>query len=380
LILIAEPTHFGATHVQVNSAFIALFSELYTSEELLVWAEDGHIQELKTKKGVFSTIAFTSFKKYSSEGYFYWLQKIVGEWMQIFKVISKAKKSNTELLVWLSLFPTGQLLVNLLSRIMLKNTKQLIVLHGEMEYLHGQRAKRSEQFLGFVLKYSLSRATKNTKYLVLGQVLKNNLSFLPQKVLVKIRAIQHPFLYKFSENSNRKPLRILSFGALKKAKNGHLFFELAKRFESEILEGKIIFNTIGKMNSDILPYRNKFVNSYKPNEFIGQEEIEDKIVEHDLAIFFYKKEMYQFTASGALHEAINAGLPFVSFPNDYFSAINARYEMGHFVASVDEMEAYLRQLLNSDGEELEKFRKSIIMFLRQNSFLLQLQNLKQILE
>ena len=66
MILIAEPVHFGATHVQVNSAFIALFKDIYKNQKLDVYAEEKHIAELKQKLVTqASSIYFDSFKPVS---------------------------------------------------------------------------------------------------------------------------------------------------------------------------------------------------------------------------------------------------------------------------------------------------------------------------
>ncbi|HTN16581.1 MAG TPA: hypothetical protein VL092_02795, partial [Chitinophagaceae bacterium] len=92
LIVIAEPVHFGDTHVQVNSAFVALFRQVYIDHEVQLVAEQKHIDALRANAGdKIHTITTRPFAAYSRPGFFYWPQKILGEWRQIFKVVREAK-------------------------------------------------------------------------------------------------------------------------------------------------------------------------------------------------------------------------------------------------------------------------------------------------
>lgn len=384
MILIAEPVHFGDTHVQVNTAFVALFRAVFTAKSIDVVAEEKHIEAIR-KIGAekVDAVNFIGFKQYSKAGSFFWFQKIWGEWRQIFKVVLKAKKENPELLVWLCLFPTGHLFQKLLCKLLLPKQQQLIVFHGELEYLNSKKNQRwSERFLAFFLKNAIKKSPKNIQYLVLGPSIKDNLPTQSFPDLQKVSVLQHPFLYdlevKQKELSNT--LNVCVFGALTKEKNVHLIYELAARFELEIKEGIVQFQTFGVVQPALAAYRNSLVQSYKPDTFLPHQELEEQLSQQHLALFFYDQGMYQLCASGALHEALKLQLPFISIQNDYFKQVNDAWKPGILVSNLDEMEAALREILNNRIQTYSKLQSSIIMFLQQNSFLLQSEKLGAVLK
>ncbi|MBL7712836.1 MAG: hypothetical protein JNL13_10240 [Chitinophagaceae bacterium] len=385
LILIAEPVHFGDTHVQVNSAFVALFRHIYAQHQLQLVAEKKHIEAIRANAGHrIGEISTRSFAAYSRPGLFYWPQKILGEWRQIFSIVRAARKSKPELLVWLCLFPTGHLLLQCLSRIYLRGQRQLIVLHGELEYLKPQQKSLADQFLHAVLKKALSGAGSRVSYFVLGESIKTNLLQYAARVAAQVCVVDHPYLYDApvqAQRSGAPALRICTFGTLKRAKNTQLFFEMAGRFGAEIGEGKLSFTTIGKLSPDLQVYQSAAVRHYKPSEFIPQKEYEQEIRQYDLALFFYDNEAYSLTASGVLHECIRLGMPFLALQNDYFYALIRRHGAGALFHSVEDMESYIRSLLiNADSQWANNFRASIFSFIQENSFLLQSEKLKKVLE
>lgn len=381
MILIAEPVHFGDTHLQVNSAFIALLRHVYPSGKMEVVAEEKHIKAIKLNAGErVGLVDFRDFRQYSKQGSLYWLQKIMGEWRQVIKILLRARKEKPELLVWLCLFPTGHLLQQLLSRMFLPQQKQLIILHGELEYLIKEKKKSSEHFLAFFLKSAFRINHKRTNYLVLGQSIKDRLTQISLSHLERVFVFQHPYLYHSTADSKKInfPLKFCVFGALTQEKNAHLLYELATKFEQEIKEGLIQFETFGLVHESLGKFKNSLVNSYKPDEFLTQKELEQQLSKQDIALFFYDKGMYQLSASGALHESLNRRLPFIALKNDYFNQLNEGRNMGLLLDSMEEMTTAIKKLLKDPESSISEFHSSIIMFLQQNSFLLQSEKLQEL--
>lgn len=384
-IVIAEPVHFADTHVQVNSAFVALFRYVFAQHRVQLIAEKKHIDAIRANAGdKVRDISTRSFTAYSRPGFFYWPQKILGECWQIFTVVRTARKSRPELLVWLCLFPTGHLLLQCLSRIYLRGQKQVIVLHGELEYLKPHQKGLSDRFLGGVLKRALSGAGPDSSYIVLGDSIRTNLLRYGIVAEATVSAVPHPYLYtdlvEKKEEVQQRALRICTFGTLKKAKNTQLFFEMADRFGQEIRAGKLNFSTIGKLSEELNAYRSVFVQHYKPSEFIPQQEYEQQIRQYDLAVFFYDNAHYNLTASGVVHECIKLGIPFLALHNDYFASVTEAHAVGILFPSADEMESYIRAMvINADSQLKSTFRSSIFSFIQENSFLLQSEKLKKVL-
>jgi len=383
LILIAEPVHFGDTHVQVNAAFVSLFKNIFPQHQIEVVAEEKHIDAMRRIAGdKLATVNFAGFKQYSQNGPFFWFQKIWGEWQQIFKVVLKAKKEKPELLVWLCLFPTGHLLLRFLHILLIPKQKHLVVCHGELAYLSKMNKRWSEKVLALILKKALKHSPDNVHYLVLGQSIKDN---LPERICTdkaKVLVFQHPFLYdsEIIKKDLSKEFKVCVFGALTKEKNVHLIYEIASRFEDEIKSGIIQFQTFGRLQPQLAIYQNSLVQSYRPETFLPHQELEEQLLEQDLALFFYDQSMYELCASGALHEALNLQLPFISFRNEYFVQMNQDWSLGVIVNNLDEMEVTLKALLEKRIQRISEFQTANIMFLQQNSFLLQSEKLKSVLK
>jgi hypothetical protein len=384
MILIAEPVHFGDVHIQVNSAFIAMFRQIYSKDEMEVLAEKNHIVALKSNvESHFDNIKFKAFRKYSNSRFFYWPQKIIGEWYQIFKVLAIARKKKPELLVWLCLFPTGQLLLQFLSTFLFRRQQQIIVLHGEMEYLATCDKKLVDRALGGILRKALNASPRHVRFIVLGDSIKKKVDQLGLKCADRIWAIQHPYIYNQQVKryiQRKTTLRICTFGVLKKTKNAHLFFQLAERFQTEIEAGKISFHTVGKIYPDMEAYLNKFVECYKPDQFLPQQEYEQVIAQNSISIFCYDENMYQMSASGTLHESLRLGLLVYSLNNDYYKSFIDKHKVGKVFMSLDEMYLELSQMLKHEQEICERdYINNLAMFFEKNSVLLQSEILRNLL-
>lgn len=382
MILIAEPVHFGDTHVQINAALVSMICTAMPEHKIKLVAENGHIAALKNKSGgSLENIEFQNFKKYNSECSFFWVQKIFGEWKTIFKVLKTAKKEKPELLVWLSLFPTGHLMLHLTRLFFPRRQKHLIVLHGEMEYLSGNSPKWQDSLLAGVLRIAFKLSDAFTTYLFLSDAAKRN--FEQSKIANKAQlfSILHPFIYSdtLAQKPLMSPIKVVLFGALQQAKNVNAFYELAEHFADKVKEHKISFITIGKMNPELQVQANEWVQLYKPDEFIPQEELEEQLSQFHLAVFFYNSSMYRWSASGAILEAINQNVPVIIFENEYFREILTEYKVGVTVEDVKEMYGQINLMLANPADFLSAYNLEITSFIQQNSFLLQTKKIKNIL-
>lgn len=385
MILLAEPVHFSEVHLQVNTAFIALYRQIYEGE-VRVYAEERHIQAIR-RRGASRVegLSFTGFRAYGRSGIWYWPGKIWGEWRQVLKIVRLARKQKPELLVWLCLFPTGHLFLQLLSRLLLPGQEQLIILHGEMEYLGtGAGSKRSDRFLAAVLRKALAWAPALSRYLVLGSNIPDRLEQAGIFITAPVLALDHPFLYDndppVKKRSSGLPLQICTFGTLKRSKNAHLFFELAARFRQEIAQGLIRFRAIGKMFPDMDGCPVDCVECYGSGDFLPQEDYERQLKGNDLALFFYERDTYRFSASGVCHEAWNQQLPVWSLYNNYFADLFRRYPAGRCFDRLDELESALRHLLAEEqySSKLNEYYNHLVMFFHENTFLLQAGRLRSV--
>ena len=94
------------------------------------------------------------------------------------------------------------------------------------------------------------------------------------------------------------------------------------------------------------------------DNFIERKEFENLISDIDYALYFYTKDKYKITASGAVLDAINARKPIIALKNDYFSYLFGKYgQIGYLFESIEEMGNRI-DLLN-DNKKIFNFEKYI---------------------
>lgn len=381
MIMIAEPVHFGATHRKVNSAFVALFRSVFPQKRVVVHAEEQHIVAIREEAGpLCDGVHFESFQRYSKPGRFYWWQKVTGEGRQVARLLWRCRKEQPELMVWLCLFPSGRLLLALLSFFLCPRQRHLIILHGEMEYLlTGKRL--SERLMAQLLRLAFTLDGRNVHYMVLGPQIIASLDVTGIRHPERFLFFPHPYLYRESACSGKPvpPLRVCCFGALNKAKGVSEFFALAQRFAQEVQQGLVQFATIGRLDKDLGPFRNPWVQHIGDDGFMPEDAYVRALAGQDCALFFYGERQYSLSASGALHEAINQRLRVICLPNPYFEALAAQADGITCVPSLHDMESAVRQMTCDRQQGKTDFNAPFAMFIQQNSFLLQSQRLERTL-
>lgn len=378
MLLLVEACHFKDTHIQFNSAFFKLIRNAFEEESILAQFEEAQAKLLQQHDlAQSSLLQWTHYTCYNPPNQFSWKNKIFGEWKQIIKAFSEAKKKQAKLIIWFSAFPTGHLFRQIVHTLFYRNTAQIIVLHGELAYLK-KRNKLIDRILAQCLKLSFLWSKHHTKYIVLGDSILRNCSFLPTQNQSKIFSIPFPFEYPPSVNKTRNgTLKVCLFGAINLDQKGAPFYAIAQLFEKEIKAGEIQFCTIGKLSNTMKALKNPFVQNFYEDQFVAQKEFETLLTDQDIALFFYDDEQYQLGASSAMFEAINFGITILAYPNDYFAETLNHYQVGTFCNSYLEMATKIKQYLNPNCEEFLHSKNEINRFITEKSFSLQAKAFKE---
>ncbi|MBS7231921.1 hypothetical protein KHA90_12895 [Flavobacterium psychroterrae] len=376
VIIISEVTHTGEVHFQVNSCFVEMISGLYPSQKIIFYAETNHnnaVKESLSNKQL-NNLEFLPFEGYYDEKKFKWTSKIIGECIQIVKILRKGKLLKSELFVWTCLFPTGHFFLNFLL-LFQKKSKHIIILHGELEFLKISGKRKSEVFLGIILKAGIYLSSKKTKYIVLGENIKKSLKkIVSHRILKRTHSILHPYNFsvdyylKDLNNSNDQLLNIGAIGTQMLSKNSNYIYSLAEYYKADIIQDKINFITIGKILPELHPFETDLVKKLYSDSFVSQKNFEIEISKLNFIIFFYDNTAYELCASGAIFEAIRLDVPIISIKNDFFQWLFDSYgEMGFLCNNLDDIKLIIDGL-KRDGfnEKLVNFRKNIAKFKNDN--------------
>lgn len=386
MILIAEIVHPGERHIRLNSALLSLAHRAFPGQRIIMICEQEHAKALQAHGDVYCKhTAFRPFKSYNPGGMLFWPCKIAGEWLNILRVIRYARKHKPHLLIWTSLFPTGQWMLRLLSPVLLQRQQQYVLLQGELEYFNRTMQKPADRILRFFLRRALNHAPAHTGFIVLADYIKEKMASLGLRASDTMHVLPHPFHYesiKRTGSTSPKTWIAGTFGALQERKNTHYIFRLAETFSAEIQTKRIAFHAAGKCTPAIRHMNHSgLVKLHEPDKFLPQPAFEAIVAGFDLALFFYDNNAYTYCASGAVHEAIQLEVPVLAIRNHYFDWLVHTY--GAICILFDDlaqMECFIRELLHGQhATKLEEIRENMRRFKFENTMEKQTQSLKRIL-
>jgi hypothetical protein len=170
---------------------------------------------------------------------------------------------------------------------------------------------------------------------------------------LQLLCIDHPF--NFTTDSLKdfeiKSTKVLTFGTVgysSKSKRSDFIFSLAKKLSQEIKAGKVAFNVVGKIEPDIFPYINDFVNIISKDEPLSDYQFKKEVLKLDYILFFYDNDIYELSPSGVLFDAIECQKPILAFRNDILSFyFNKLGDIGYLCDDFDAMTSIIDRLINN---------------------------------
>jgi hypothetical protein len=244
--------------------------------------------------------------------------------------------------------------VNAFNKVLKKNIA--IICHGEFEAFNEKFPVNKKSFWNIYfrsLKNWFSSANceiNNIVFIVLGEnILMNIKLFLPEKTFRRFIFIEHPYI--LMENKKKEKARHPShFGMIGQARIGkkiEAYIELAKEFETEVRNEKIVFYIIGSVNKKNEIIQKSGIKTFEKN--LDRKEFNMRIGELDYVLFFYDEDSYRFTASGAYFDALVLEKPYISLRNNYFEYMANKYgATGLLVDSVKEMADVIKKIIEGN--------------------------------
>lgn len=348
MMLLSEVNMVGEEHLSFNSAFVRKICETH---EVLLLCEENHSSKLDVELKEKITFKETKLKGHVREVFRFFL---------ILRTFCLGRKRNINQLIFLSLHPLSQIYLSILSHFFTDSSIKL-VLHGELESFVKNNPYKLRRLL---LKLAFRLRSKNIKYIVLGEHIKQKLIFNEILEQVDVIAINHPFIFNFSNENFLCFSKIIKFGCLGVAnlsKGIDKLFLIANKFKQS--PSNVSFHLVGKLTPSILPYVNSNVSYIDSGKMIPKDVYIKMIDDLDYILFFYDVDMYQMTASGAFFDALNAEKPLVYLNNTYFSSIIDKYNLrvGYPCEDIKQLEDVISKLVATrDEQEYIIMKKNIV--------------------
>lgn len=341
--IIYEPTCKGLTHFMFNFSFIKVITELITDEKLVFFGDEEHIKLLKERGETKKNITFKSLKIHG-------LQKKILSLISGFINLVKIKfffinSDCTELIITNSHAHTL-----LFAKLLFRKRKITFILHGQLEEL---TRKKSMLQLGYYNKFALEFMNDGNriKYIVLGSSIKRNLIKRIPSIENNVYSMDHPYDFEKNADTNinqNKKKEIIKIGTIGNAsidKGIESLFEIDNYLVSKGIRNIELFH-IGSFKDIHLP-QNSNVKIPSMQGMLPREDYEKYINDLDYILFFYPKDSYKLTASGAIFDAIAYHKPVIALSNDYFSYIFDKCgEIGYLCSDLND----IKQTIISIGE------------------------------
>jgi hypothetical protein len=247
------------------------------------------------------------------------------------------------------IFPFNNLfslsLLNFINKFYKRNI--LIFCHGEMDeivtntgkggFLHRILTKLSHNFF----LNSENKISQGLYFSVLGDILKENIeTIICNEKSAKFISIDHPYLFKSIEvhKRNNVKLKVATVGVLNKIKGFYSFVEFVNKVNASIRKSLDI-SVIGTIYEDVNLLKDlKIELASENNALLSREEFNSRIKQLDYILFFYPRESYRITASGAIFDAICYEKPILALKNDYFEYIFKKFgSFGFLCEDINEM-------------------------------------------
>jgi hypothetical protein len=291
-IIVFEPNMNSVPHSEVNAGFLSLLELVYQDEKLVFIADINHYNAIQKIKSC-ERWNYIPSKVFSYEPKLF----LLNDFILIFKIIGmlfRAKKTDTIYL--LGIMPLAHIFISFLNSLLQK--KCIVCLHGQMEaYLDNTKIGMSKYY------YRLSKFVFKRKdaidYLIFGESIKNNLSYLftsNKKLIV----IDQPYIYHEIKEKEMFPVKtnytLGILGRFDHSKNINEFFTFVDLLAQEIIENKIVIKIIGKVNCEIPDKYKSLISFY--NKTLTKEEFEKEALQLDFVISFTDENYYKATPSG----------------------------------------------------------------------------------
>jgi glycosyltransferase involved in cell wall biosynthesis len=352
-LIVVEANKSGAEHASFNSAMLAalLAGARSADSTVLICCERSHRRALQPSLRENGNTAWRDIPVVSGLDRNF-VRKWLVETTVLFKILLEARRTGATV-VLLSTFANALVSLLLLRRLF-KAVPVHVILHAEVEALIIKRKQKIYRE-GFWIKRALFDLYdgKWPMLYVLGNGLKDRLvqRFPKQSTFQAIRAIAHP--YRFEDRRvtavTGEKIAIGFIGAGRRVKGIFEFFDLAASLADYSRNGRLEFVVVGGIEKELRLERRADVAVLAERPAgLGSEEFKSAIKGLSCAVFPYQ-ENYRFTASGAVLDAINAGVEIFTLENFYFRDLAERDSEGgiKFFSSLEQMRAEIARRIDA---------------------------------
>lgn len=353
MIVFVDPFNHGLSHVPINAGVVETAVAADPDESLLIAAHDEHLAGLyeslddNAKRHVISQISITPAPAGTR-----FISRFLYDLQNLKTVIGAADNIST--LILADLAPSTLYALRVALLICRSTPKKIVaVLHGNASELAGWRA-RNPFIRATQLCSAMNIASRTTSFLVLEDAIRDRLCEVSPQYAHQFVSLPHPLpseevtitspVPDGHENVPTKikhPIRIAFLGAAQEKKGFGEFLKLAEQINAQ-LPGKAEFHVIGWMSDDC-PVPQLSSLARKPStRKLNRAEFLHAVQSIDYVCLPYNRDLYQYSASGTLLDAITATKPIFAISSPTLDDLQKKY--GDFGIIADDMQLLTEQI------------------------------------
>ena len=354
MIVVYEPFSTKLNHVPVNVEFLSIIAEKFNNKKIVFYGEKQHLEKVKEKVN-YDNIDYRPVTIVEPvEGQ---IKAVLNERKNV-KKLTSLKEDPIELLVILNSHPHTMLFVK---RYTPKQIPIIFIVHGNIEEI--KRKKRIYQ-LGYWIRpaFRYKRSRKNVKYIVLGESIRKHFLEYIDYIREDLVSVPHPYTFTKANHENTKTdnrITLGMIGSFSPEKRSTLIFDLEERIRERNI-GNIGFLIVGSGDSNVSERKTSIPFVGDGIHKLSDEEYNRGIAQLDYILFFWPRDSYQLTASGALCDAIVHEKPIISIRNDYLDWVFSETgSLGFLCDDLEEMEEIIVSIANGERQgETEQFKNN----------------------
>lgn len=363
-IKIIDSYSVGQFHEVFNTCLVAMCDIISTEVELFT-SESAAVNFISRFNEHFSEYTLPSISTYKVNSKFdkksAFKRTLKGAFLST-KEYLKAKRK--QILIYNYTPSLSFWLVALVNRFLKKRV--VFTMHGELELITKPIEKRHLRGLYTLLNKIAFKFIPGSraKVMVLGDSIRDNLLLRYPRLKNNILSICHPTWNGVDGSQvegvlcENRPLKLGTIGLMNGPRGWNSLKYLSDHLEAEIREGTVEIKVIGRYESNELSLHN--IKALSDGGFICREDFERNIKNLDFILYLYPSTSYKLTASGAIMDSINLGIPFIAIRNEYFEYLCGDNPFGFFADDDTELVGLIKRLIrNKTGINFTEAYKDI---------------------
>lgn len=339
-------------HLQINACVLKMLWDLYPNNVMCFSSNSSreNVVKLCPELSMVPYCSLTVVEPHSS------VTAVLRAMVSAFQNIRMLLFSNSDDLLFYNYDNVFSLhLINALNRCLKR--KIIIICHGELELLApevngGSFAKIMSRVLRSFFKEK-RKIYNNITFCVLGEsILRNVKEILPLEASSHFAYFDHPYIYQEIMKKEKKNdvINIGMVGTFSENKGASDFLWLVRQFTNY---KNMKFSVTGTITTKLEELKKMGVSlPLNPGQKqVPRKEFLDRLKELDFLLFLYPLDSYKLTASGAIMDAIEWGIPILAIKNDYFCNMFENYgSFGYLVNNKYELKDVIISSISKKGD------------------------------